>query len=357
MKKASKDKDIQGVAAARNGPKITHLFFADDSLLFCKAQKKDCQHIMSILQLYEKVSGQKINMEKSAIYFSSNTKSEDRGMLRQLLKVQAALEEDRYLGIPIMIGRDKNRELRSIKERVKAKIQGWSAKILSQAGKAVLIQAVAQSIPIYIMSCFLLPKGFINEVNMIMSRFWWGDSSRKNKIHWKAWDSLCVSKMDGGLGFRDFESFNLALLAKQWWRLVHNEDSLGYRVFKAKYFPFHNPSEAVISPKASIIWRSLMKGREVVNSGAVWRVGNGKSINVWNDKWIPHQPSRVPSLLELQILTPIQVCRLIDAEGRKWDEHMIYEMFKKKEDVRIMVIPLSKVVVLDKLIWERSMTG
>ena len=191
---------------------------------------------MSILQLYEKVLGQKINMDKSTLYFSSNTTNEDRGMLRQLLNVQVALEEDIYLGIPIMIGRDKNRELRSIKERVKTKIQGWSVKMLSQAGKVVLIQAVAQSIPIYIMSCFLLPKGFINEVNMIMSRFWWGDSSRKNKIHWKAWDSLCVFKMDGGLGFRDFESFNLSLLAKQWWRLVHNEDSLSYKILKQNIF-------------------------------------------------------------------------------------------------------------------------
>ena len=66
-----------------------------------------------------------------------------------------------------------------------------------------------------------------------------------------------------------------------------------------------------------------MKGREVVNSGAVWRVGNGKSINVWNDKWIPHQLARVPSPPDLQMPTPMQVHRLINAEGRKWNEDMI----------------------------------
>ena len=89
---------------------------------------------------------------------------------------------------------------------MKAQIQGWKGKMLSQAGKAMLIQAVAQAIPIYMMGYFLLPKGFIHEVNMLMSNFWWGERSGKSRIYWKAWDSLCVSKLDGGLGFRDLEA-------------------------------------------------------------------------------------------------------------------------------------------------------
>ena len=202
------------MAAARNGPEITHLFFADNSLLFYKTQNKDYQEIVKLSQVYEKPFGQKIYMDKSALYSSSNTRTKVIGMIRQMLNIHTTLEEDKYLGIPIMIGRDKHRELRSIKERIKSRIHGWKTKLVSQARKAVLIQAVAQSIPIYMMSCFLLPKGFIHEINMMMSSFWWGDSDRKSKIHWKA-NSLCVSKLDRGLGFRDFEAFNLALLAKQ----------------------------------------------------------------------------------------------------------------------------------------------
>ena len=67
-----------------------------------------------------------------------------------------------------------------------ARIQGWKGKLLSQAGKKMLIKAVAYAIPIYVMSCFLLPKGFIHDINMNLMGFWWGDTSSNKKIHWKS---------------------------------------------------------------------------------------------------------------------------------------------------------------------------
>ena len=89
LNKAATEKRIQRVSTSRRGPKITHLFFffADDSLLFCKVQRRDCMEILNILQKYEQASGQKANMKKSALYFSSNTKAEDKGMIRQLFNV------------------------------------------------------------------------------------------------------------------------------------------------------------------------------------------------------------------------------------------------------------------------------
>lgn len=85
----------------------------------------------------------------------------------------------------------------------------------SQAGRLVLIQSVLQAIPIYFMGCVLLPKSFLHELNMIMANFWWGGTSSIHKMHWKSWDFLCLSNLNGGLGLRDMESFNLAMLASQ----------------------------------------------------------------------------------------------------------------------------------------------
>ena len=86
--------------------------------------------------------------------------------------------------------------------------------VLSQVGKEVLIKAVAQAIPTYIMGCFLLPQGLYDHIKSLISRFWWGTRNGERKIHWKKWSTLCGKKSEGGLRFRDFHSFNLAILAK-----------------------------------------------------------------------------------------------------------------------------------------------
>ena len=64
---------INGVSICRNGPKVSHLFFADDSVLFCRAKEEECQTILDLLAIYERGWGQKINREKTNIFFSSNT--------------------------------------------------------------------------------------------------------------------------------------------------------------------------------------------------------------------------------------------------------------------------------------------
>ena len=112
--------------------------------------------------------------------------------------------------------------------------------ILSAQGNEILLKAVAQSIPSYAMSVFKLPKGICKAITDEMAGFWWGDSEEKKRMHWFAWWKLCILKRKGGLGFRDLHSFNLALLAKQSWRLLQNSDSLCAKVLSTKYYPDGN---------------------------------------------------------------------------------------------------------------------
>lgn len=79
------------------------------------------------------------------------------------------------------------------------------------------------------------------------------------------------------MGFRELEKFNEAILAKKNWRLVHDTNSLFYKVFKAKYFPSGNVFEARVN-SSSYTWRSILKACKVIAMGTKWRVGNGSSI-------------------------------------------------------------------------------
>jgi hypothetical protein len=113
----------------------------------------------------------------------------------------------------------------------------------------VLLKATAQAIPSYAMSVFKIPKQICKGITTAMSNFWWGDRADRKRMHWLAWWKLCIPKMQGGMGFLDMECFNLALLAKQVWRLLAEPESMCARVPRAKYFPSGDLLNAVLKKR------------------------------------------------------------------------------------------------------------
>lgn len=121
-----------------------------------------------------------------------------------------------------------------VQDRMNGRINSWSGRLLSKGGKEFQIKSVAQAIPTYVMSCYLLPLDICNKLSAAVVRFWWGARNNNRSLHWVAWDKICVPLDEGDLGFRNFRDFNLALLAKQVWRLLTKLHSLLARVLKER---------------------------------------------------------------------------------------------------------------------------
>lgn len=166
-------------------------------------------------------------------------------------------------------------------------------KWLSRGGKEVLIKTVAQALPNYTMSMFRIPQQLCTDLERILNKFWWKNSSNNKGIHWLQWDRMCTKKSRGGLGFRKLQDFNVALLGKQGWRLIDKPGTLVERVYKARYYPEGSFMSAKVGSNPSYIWRSIMEARVILKQGAVRRVGTGTSISIIKDPWLPADDSYV----------------------------------------------------------------
>uniref|UniRef100_A0A803Q2V3 Reverse transcriptase domain-containing protein n=1 Tax=Cannabis sativa TaxID=3483 RepID=A0A803Q2V3_CANSA len=205
---------FQGISICRLAPVISHLLFANDSLLFSTTTTRSCLAIKNALDLYHRATG-----------------LDNKPFI------------SKYLGIPQCFGRSKKDHFSFILPKASSKMNYWTNRFFSKAGKEVLLKA-----------------------------FWWGSIGNKGKVHWKSWEKLCQSKCSDGLGFRSFVHHNQTLLAKQAWHVFSMPNSLLACLLKAKYFKQNSFLEAPKGHCPSFTWCSLLWGRDLLKRGLLWKV-------------------------------------------------------------------------------------
>ncbi|KAL0461166.1 UNVERIFIED_CONTAM: hypothetical protein Slati_0004200 [Sesamum latifolium] len=174
--------------------------------------------------------------------------------LALIIGVPKMAKHDKYLGLPSVVGKSKQAAFDSIRDRIWRKLQCWSAKKLSQAGRVVMIKSVLQVIPTFAMSCFKFPEALITKMESLLAvTFWHQDVGRK--IHWLAC-GRCAEV----------------------WRIAVDTGNPVHRLFKARYFPACLLVDAEDRGNITYAWRSILAARPLSQAGIRWRVGDSSLV-------------------------------------------------------------------------------
>ncbi|XP_019181633.1 PREDICTED: uncharacterized protein LOC109176682 [Ipomoea nil] len=171
-------------------------------------------------------------------------------------------------------------------------------------------------------------------VERAMNAFWWGAEYESIKgIRWKAWDKLCKPKDWGA------------------WRLLENTSSLVSRVLKAKYYSTGTFLTANKGSNPFFIWSNLIGSQECIIRHSCWRVGNGNTINIWLDNWLPDNTNPRTTIAVYLYMLDAKVSSLMINQKQGWDVDIIKDIFNQRDADLILNTPLSRSNRDDKLIW------
>ena len=183
------------------------------------------------------------------------------------------------------------------------------------AGKVTLINSVLTALPIYLLSFFKIPQKVARKVISLQRNFLWGGDHDYKKISWVKWDTICLPKEFGGLGIKNINNFNAALLGRWIWDLSYNHNQLWVHIISSKYGGWAELINGRDRPWHSQWWKDL---RKLVNQSDFssiiqqmeWKVGDGTLINFWKDKWIGTDSNLEQQFNQLFLISRQQNCNI-----------------------------------------------
>ena len=220
----------------RNGPLLSHVFYAGDLVLIGQATEENTKTIMECLNIFCSISGQKVNSSKSKLFFSNNSSPNARVDVCRITGMEATNELGSHLGVTLHSNRVSEATFQNLITRMQARLSQWKASKLSLAGRQILVQSITSTLASHVMQCVKILIGVCDSLDKIQRDFLWGSNDTQQKIHLVRWERVCKPKDQGGLGIRTSRNMNQAFLAKIGWKLCLDDQSLWAKVLKAKYF-------------------------------------------------------------------------------------------------------------------------
>lgn len=266
------------------------LTFADDTMIFAKATNYSCLIIRQILDKYCSMSGQLVNYHKSSFQCTANVSAEEKCRFAPILGMRETNDLGEYLSCPIISTRVSKETFSSVTFETSNQLPKCKANLLSQAGRAVLIQSNLSAKASYQMQSFLLPTSLLLNLDRIYRNFFWNKEIANKSPNLIDWDRICKSKSVGGLGFRKAKVNNRDLQNEIAWRIIKEDNNLWVKLVHKRYVKHNNILSIKASKSSSWQWKNLLSLRDLFKKGLWWQVGDGKSINFWFDNWLFQYP-------------------------------------------------------------------
>ncbi|XP_016204774.1 uncharacterized protein LOC107645293 [Arachis ipaensis] len=206
---------ISPLFVGRDNIELSHLQFADDTVLFCPPEEESVKNYKRLLRCFELMSGLSINFEKLSLIPINCDQQWVQSMCSLLGCKEAALLV-KYLGIPLGANPRLVKTWKPIIDKVEDKLSLWKSKVLNKVKKLVLIKAVLNSLSVYYLSLYKMPKAVAEKLISLQRRFLWGKEDGRYGMALVKWEVVQAPKRLGGLGVGDAMLYNTALLFK-WW--------------------------------------------------------------------------------------------------------------------------------------------
>jgi mannosylglycoprotein endo-beta-mannosidase len=282
---ASNAGHIKGVVPNLVQGGVTHLQYADDTILLLELDDNSLINLKFILIAFEILSGLKINFLKSEVIVMGASQ-EVQARVTNALNCKQGSFPFTYLGFPIADRQLSISDWEGLVGKVGHRVDPWQGRFMSSAARLTLINSSLSSLTLYAMGLFLLADGIHASFDKILARFFWEGISDKRSYHWVNCPEVCRPKDQGGLGIINSRLFNAALMIKWIWRIFDRAEhnNLWFKLLRAKYMNVDNIF-AENSQGGSQFWRSLHKIKHLFKLGAKFLPGSGERIFFWTDWW------------------------------------------------------------------------
>ena len=264
---------------------ISHLLFADDTLLFCNSDQNQLEHLRAVFSWFEAVLGLKINLSKSEMVPVGNVPH--IGDLVEILGCKVSALPMTYLGLPLGARFSSVSIWDPILEKMERRLVGWKRLYLSKGVKLILLKSTLSNLSTYFLSLFHLPAGVAAKMKRIQRNFLWSGWEDSHSVHLVKWNIIYDLIQNGGLRVKNLRRFNQALLGKWLWRYGTDREALWRQVVEAKYGGMWGGWCSDVSRGAYgvSLWKYIRRGWDQFFPFLSFKVGNGEKVRFWHDIW------------------------------------------------------------------------